>query len=373
MSIVIDGIAFQQQSVGGITQIFNEILPIICEKDSSIRFQIFTTGSLLQPLPEHKNIEHIPLLNTYRLFRPQKIFHGLTKKINEYSIDRQFKYLDKAIWHSTYFTYVKHWKGPVVVTVHDMIYERFPDMFNKQEDVEFRKLKKQCILQADILISISETTKRDVVSILGIENDRCVVVPLACSKFYRVVDLSTQETPEMFHSQFFLYVGKRHHYKNFRLLLNAYSLWKRRNLVKIIIVGDEVWSNDELNLLSELKIRDSVYFIHHPKKEQLRKLYNQAIALVYPSFYEGFGIPLLEAMNCGCPIIASDIPSTREVANDVPIYFNPTEINQLHIAFEQALNENRENSRVEHGYKVAHEYSWNITAKKTLDIYRSLM
>ena len=111
----------------------------------------------------------------------------------------------------------------------------------------------------------------------------------------------------------------------------------------------------------------------NPDDKGLCKLYNGAAAFIYPSLYEGFGIPLLEAMSCGCPIIASRIPSTLEVAKDVPIYFEPLEVEQLLAALNQILEEGRESDRVRRGHQVTQEYSWNKTAQETLGVYQSLI
>ena len=102
------------------------------------------------------------------------------------------------------------------------------------------------------------------------------------------------------------------------------------------------------------------------------ELYNKATAFIYPSLYEGFGIPLLEAMQCGCPIIASDIPSSREIAQNCPIYFSPQDENELIQAMDSIIKEDEDSERLAHGYDRAKSFSWDTTAQKTLEIYQSL-
>jgi alpha-1,3-rhamnosyl/mannosyltransferase len=106
--------------------------------------------------------------------------------------------------------------------------------------------------------------------------------------------------------------------------------------------------------------------------QTLCQLYNQALGLVYPSLYEGFGIPLLEAMACGCPIVASRISSTIEVAGDCPIYFDPTEEDDLLNALDIALSQGRNSERIQTGLEKVKSYSWDKTAAQTLKIYRSV-
>jgi glycosyltransferase involved in cell wall biosynthesis len=104
----------------------------------------------------------------------------------------------------------------------------------------------------------------------------------------------------------------------------------------------------------------------------LRDLYNLAAAFVYPSLGEGFGIPLLEAMACACPIIASNIPSTVEVAQQIPYYFEPSHLDSLHPALESCLAAGRSAPRIRDGLALAQKYAWDTTAAQTLDVYHSL-
>jgi len=138
------------------------------------------------------------------------------------------------------------------------------------------------------------------------------------------------------------------------------------------LVGTRPWSTDEQQCLAQLQIQHKVQLLADVDDETLRYLYNQAVALVYPSLYEGFGIPLLEAMACGCPIIASRIPSTIEVAEDCPIYFESTELDDLINAFDIALSEGRNSKRVQTGLRKVKSYSWDRTAAQTLKVYRTV-
>ena len=106
--------------------------------------------------------------------------------------------------------------------------------------------------------------------------------------------------------------------------------------------------------------------------EELAWLYNQAVALVHPSLYEGFGIPLLEAMACGCPVVASRIPSTVEVAGDIPLYFEPAEPESLPAALDAICSEDGDSKRVKLGLEHVKQYSWDRTARETLEVYRAL-
>ena len=124
--------------------------------------------------------------------------------------------------------------------------------------------------------------------------------------------------------------------------------------------------------LLDLGVQDNVRLLTNVDDDTLRFLYNRAAAFIYPSLYEGFGIPLLEAMACGCPIVASKIPSTLEVAGDCPVYFEPENVASLVAALDEALIEGTDSGRVQSGLEHVKRYSWERTTKETLEVYRSL-
>jgi len=263
------------------------------------------------------------------------------------------------------------WSGAIVVTVVDMIYELFPHLFNTIGAERFRKQKRRCVLNADAVICISETTRRDLQDFYGMGLDKVWAVPLGYSNTFKRLPSLPERAESPVSGPFLLYVGSRSHYKNFRQLIQAYSLWQRRQEVNLVVVGRE-WSKDEIDTLTGSGIYDRVRLLDKVDDEALCYLYNTAVALVYPSLYEGFGIPLLEAMACGCPVVASRIPSTIEVAGDCPVYFDPGEKEELVLALDKVLSEGRESQRVLAGLERVKDFSWERTAGQTLKVYRSL-
>jgi glycosyltransferase involved in cell wall biosynthesis len=274
------------------------------------------------------------------------------------------------IWHSTYFTQPDCWRGAQVVTVVDMIYELYPNLFTDLYDQQFREQKRRAVSEAAAVICISETTRRDVQNYYGIGSDKTFVVPLAHSDSFHPRE-NEEESPRE-GKPFLLYVGRRTHYKNFNLLLEAYSSWTGRNAIDLVVVSDTHWTPEEERRLAELDVCSQVQLLTDIEDDDLRRLYGQAAAFVYPSLYEGFGIPLLEAMACGCPIIASEIPSSREVAGDCAIYFDPASFEDLRTALEKVVTEGPNATRRAAGISRAATFSWNETARRTLEVYRSL-
>jgi len=139
----------------------------------------------------------------------------------------------------------------------------------------------------------------------------------------------------------------------------------------MVVIGSE-WSLDEMESLRQLDIYDQVLLVNNVDDETLCYLYNTAVAFVYPSLYEGFGIPLLEAMACGCPVVASRIPSTIEVAGDCPAYFDPLETESLVSALDKVLLEGTDSERSLAGLERVKAFSWERTAEQTLEVYHRL-
>jgi glycosyltransferase involved in cell wall biosynthesis len=149
-------------------------------------------------------------------------------------------------------------------------------------------------------------------------------------------------------------------------------VWSKKNDVALVLVGGRQWSDNEQKRLTELGIQGRVHILENVTDQTLCYLYNKAVGFVYPSLYEGFGIPLLEAMACGCPIVASRIPSTIEVAGDCLIYFDPASADELVSALDVVLSEGRNSERVHAGLERVKTYSWDKTAAETLKVYRAV-
>lgn len=197
-----------------------------------------------------------------------------------------------------------------------------------------------------------------------------MVIHLAGGSAFHV--LSTEEMNDGIKKMnpFFLYIGSRAHYKKFDLLLDAFSKYKEKGM-NLVVVGP-AWTSKEIRMMEDLKVQDGVILMTGADDQMLCQLYNRAEAFIYPSLYEGFAIPLLEAMACGCPIIASRIPSSIEIAGESPVYIDAMEPYEMIRAFDIVLSEKRNAERINAGLHRAAQYSWDKTAEQTLSVYRSL-
>ena len=371
MEVIVDGIIYQLQSYGGISRIYSEILPRMCQADETLDITLLMTGKSQQALPHHPHIHVYSAPQIEKFLKPGFIWQRIIKGLQERWLQATVGSTEGKIWHSTYYTAPKSWNGVIVVTVADMVAELFPELFNTAGSEQAREQKRRCVLSADAVICISESTRNDVLRFYEVDPDNVLVVPLACGDVFKQHTNPPKDTGSPVSGPFLLYVGSRSQYKNFRQLVEAYSLWQHRDEVSLVVVGSN-WSPDEIESLTALNIYEQVHLLDTVDDDTLCNLYNRAAAFIYPSLYEGFGIPLLEAMACGCPVIASRIPSTVEVADDCPVYFDPGETEELVAALDTVLSEGRDSERSRLGLEHVKKYSWQITTEKTLEVYHSL-
>lgn len=369
MRAVIDGIVFETQAQGGISRIYREILPRMCSLDTTLELDLLTMRRSRGMVPEEDCIDHLTASRLVHYLRPWRAWGPFVTRLIRSPLNLGRGH--GVIWHSTYYTTPLYWEGPQVVLVADMIHELFQEeYYDTRRFDRFRARKAHCVAQADAVITISETTRHDVLDILGPLRAEVHPVHLAPSPEFRVLAPEEIDFQPAVGRPYLLYVGSRRHYKNFGTVARAYAAWSRRKDVRLVVVGPP-WTDEEETLLQRLRIADDVTLLSDVSDGQLCQLYNRAGAFLYPSRYEGFGIPLLEAAACGCPVIASRIPSTEEVAGDYPFYFEPLSVDSLIAALDSHYGDD-DPSRRQSGVALAASYSWDATAQDVLDVYASI-
>jgi glycosyltransferase involved in cell wall biosynthesis len=256
-----------------------------------------------------------------------------------------------------------------------MIYEKFPEYFSNAAQVI--ETKKRCIEKADRVIAISNSTKSDILEYFNMPEDRVAVVYLAASHFFRPLpepEKSRFRARFRLVKPFLLYVGYRGGHKNFQMLLKAYSLWKRKNDFDLICVGGaSKWASDENELITRAILSDSVRLFPTAADEELRGFYSCAYAFVYPSLYEGFGIPPLEVMACGTPVIVANTSSIPEVVGDAGLYFEPSSKEELLAVLDRVTeDEGLQQELIKRGLERSKIFNWHETAIKTYNVYREV-
>ena len=378
MKILYDYQIFNKQHFGGISRYFCELLDQF-SRDPEIDFCLALRYS------QNEHLHQQPQLNRFwtqrnDFFSDSHFFTRLQRGIhinalnhvfnNQQESIRRLKEQDFNVFHPTYYDlyFLKYLKTkPYTLTVYDMIIELFPDMF-KGDTIAIQK--KKVIECATKIIAISDNTKSDMIKFYDIEPEKIEVIPLATS-LHRSIPDSTLKLPQ----RYILFVGNRGAYKNFTLFINSIaSLLQKEIDLFLICAGGGIFSESEMHLLNDLKIRKQVLYYPVTNDSTLSQLYRKAILFIFPSRYEGFGIPVLEAFSCGCPVAASNCSSLPEVGGEAVIYFDPNNSESMQKVIEDIIqNKSMQESLRIRGYQRLKLFSWEMTAMNTKKVYDNLL
>jgi glycosyltransferase involved in cell wall biosynthesis len=360
VKIAFDNQIFLEQKFGGISRYFCEVFSEI-KKNSNTKAQIIAPLHFNRYLKDLKENGNYYVLTSTEKLRINSVVHKLSNQISESRIQK-FK---PDIVHKTFFYKPEKSIAKSIVTVHDMIHE----IFNQNPD--FVKFKKLSILNADHIICISENTKIDLLNYYKVNEKKVTVVPLGVGKyFFDDYDLKplNQRNSEL------VFIGRRKGYKNFELFLQAFakSVNLKKNF-KIVVFGGGALTKREQILIKSLKIEANIVKKDGGDKV-LQKTLSTAVAMVYPSKYEGFGLPIIEAMALGCLVFTSNTSSMPEVGGIHARYFDPDSVYSMQSILEDGLisNPNFSDDFQLNGILWARKFSWDNCATKTLKIYESL-
>jgi len=303
----------------------------------------------------------------YRRFRPA----GISYRLEKYFFDFVMASRRFDLAHPTYFTLltrreVSSYRCPVVITVWDMIHELFPEQDPTGRHAEE---KRRAVMAAQAVICISENTKKDLLERYPILEHRVRVTHLA-SEIDAGISHGAEPVPAR---RYFLYVGVRYRYKNFGGLLAAFAKALPSLGGAVLCVVGAPFSDAENKLIAERGLSAAIEHYGHVSDPHLAKLYRLSVAFVYPSLYEGFGIPPLEAMACGAPVVASNSSSLPEVIGDAGLLFDPASTDDLADILVALATDTAERERlIAKGYERVKLFSWEKTVAATLEVYREL-
>lgn len=363
MKITYDSHIFGIQRVGGISRYVVELAEAMCGIDN-------VNARILAPLHINHLLAASKAPRIGISFAAQKLRTGIRSRLDGAVSALSLSTTTSDILHTTY--YLRHVKPrgskALVVTVHDMIHELMPSNFPKNDPTAI--LKRNAIKAADHVICVSENTRRDLCRLLNIDAARTSVVHHGVRLRNRA-DLAPYAT----HRPYLLYVGQRGGYKNFDLFVNAFATTAaKKSGVALVAFGGGAFSKHELQLLDTLGLADGTVFQLFGDDDLLDELYSGASAFVYPSLYEGFGMPVLEAMALGCPVIAANSSSIPEAGGDAAEYFSPGSPDDLARAIDAIVSSpSLAQSLREKGHQRAQVFSWKKAATETLSVYRKLL
>lgn len=275
------------------------------------------------------------------------------------------------------------WLQPVksIFTIHDLTYLKIDDAYLK-----FKRLKKFYtrvniylgLKKANKIITVSESTKKDLLNNFKVSPDKIRVVYEACEDSFNnghLIKNITNQPQDKSQFNYFLCVGERRPHKNLVRTIQAFNLFKKQHKnFKLIIIGKPYSSYLEPSkLVHELNIADDVIFYGYVPTDKLVNLYQNAEALLFVSLYEGFGLPILEAMSCGTPVITSNISATNEIAADAAIKVNPYDVSAINEAMIQIVeNQALRKNLIQQGLQRKDDFSWRKAAEQTLAVYESI-
>ena len=367
MKILYDYQIFTNQVFGGISRYFNELNSSNPYYNSEISLIKTRNEYLLSDAGKFNSNFYIKNkgLNTLFFNYNSKVFEKENELNKQYSIEKLNKG-DFNIFHPTYYNdyFLDQLNKPFVLTIYDLADEVF--FLNNPLNIEVSKCKLKLAQKASKIIAISMFTKKQINEFLAIPLNKIEVVHLAASnKIY--------STNFKLPKSYILYVGNRGGEKNFENFILSIKDLLLENADLFLICTGNVFLNAEKKWFKELGILNKIKHIFC-KETQLYYLYRNAILFVYPSKYEGFGIPILEAFNANCPAFLSDIEVFHEVAGDAAFYFNPNNINEMNYLFKEALNsKSLRDELIQKGNLRKNNFSWDKVRNETFKIYKELI
>ena len=364
MKIVYDHEIFYQQKYGGISSYFTNLGLELIKKNVDINF--------VCPIYNNNNLDKLPKKNIFgkKLIYPSK-FNYFVNKFNNNLSNFYYKNLKPNIIHKTYFSQNKlNSKYRNLVTFYDITHELNKTVTEANEKI--KSLKKNNIKYADHIICPSNKVKVDLIDYLNIDKNKISVTHFS-SDYKKISKLRLPKDKKM--QNYLLYVGNRSGYKNFENFLSAYANSQRlRKDFKILVFGGEKSSYCGKDLILKKGLsKDSCKFVTGTS-EDLEYLYKNVRAFVYPSTYEGFGIPLIEAMRLGCPIITSNGGALEEVGESGLTYFDPFNIDDIQQKLEDMVySDDKLINTTIYGLQRSDNFSWSKCAEKTLEVYKKLL
>jgi glycosyltransferase involved in cell wall biosynthesis len=366
MNILYDYQIFESHKIGGISRYFAELIKFNPTAELSLKYSdnVYLQEEHFkkyQILPYHYGYDNFLLPFNFkgkgRLFR---YYNKIFRKSNQTITVKRLKESNFDIFHPTYYDsyFMKHLKGkPFVLTVYDMIHELFPG------DRVTVSQKKHLILQTNAIIAISENTKKDLSHFFPDLVEKIKVIHLGFSFHQLIADIKKEN--------YILFTGARESYKNFNNFIMATAPLLIKYDLRLVCTGHPL-NREEKGLLDNLHISDRT-ICKFVSDEELVELYSKALAFVFPSQYEGFGIPVLEAFASQCPAVISNASSLPEVGGDAAVYFDPYSIDDIRNQVERVIcSSSLQNEMIKKGKERLKLFSWEKCARETMEVYNSL-
>ncbi len=380
-NVLYDYRIFDYQKIGGISRCFVENYKCL-PSDVKATFGVLDSDNIyLQSLGFRNTEFKYEHFITKRHFPyKRKIFRWYNNLLSrpyanadynkQYSI-KKLQEGDFNVFHPTFFDdyFLEYLRGkPFVLTIHDMIPELYPEYFGRNDEQIVNKIKLAPL--ASKIIAVSECTKKDITRILDVPEEKIEVVYHGAPS----INTSTTDYPRIISSPYILFVGERHWYKNFELFVNHVTPVLRRHLNLMIVCTGKDFTPEESELLVAKGVRNRFITYFFKDDIELYNLYHYANFFIYPSSYEGFGIPILEAYKAQCPVLLNNASCFPEIAGEAAIYFSEHDEDcdlEEKIEYMLAMPANSRQELIERQQTRLKRYTWEQSANKLANIYKS--
>lgn len=372
MRIGIDATALPLQPVGAGIYMINLVraLAAVNERDELV---IFThpAGRKQMAVQESKRFRWavVPDKSIPRRLLWEQI--GLPRLVGKMRLD---------LLHSLHYT--RPWRLPCrsVVTFHDMTFFLYPQLHTRSKQAFFPLTIRASARSADAIIAVSESTRADSIRLLGIPGEKIIATPLGVDPAFRPIrDLESLDVVRQRYNlpdRFILYVGLVEPRKNLSGLIRAYRSALEGGIAhRLVVVGRFGWSYQQvLDEIEALGLQERVQFTGYIPQADLPIVYNLASLFVYPTLYEGFGLPALEAMACGTPVVTSNVASLPEIIGEAGVLIPPGDQQALSQALQDVLSDPGLQTHLAiKGPQQASQFTWERTARQTLQVYRQVL
>lgn len=363
---------------GGIGRYVRELVTALAFQDQETIYRLFVSGARVDELPVPpasnfiwKSTQISPtwlarIWHRARLGIPVEVFTG--------RVD---------LYHATDFVLPPTLSGTrTLLTVHDLSFVRVPDSASPRLKSYLDVVVPRSVINADHVLADSYATKKDLVELYGVPDEKVTVLLSGVdSRFYQVKDSSVLMTTRTLYnldesSPYILSVGTVQPRKNYGLLIKALAQLRSKGYdLSLVIAGGKGWLEDPIyQTLHDEQMENYVHFIGFADEEHLPALYSGACCLAFPSLYEGFGLPVLEAMACGTPVITSNVSSLPEVAGDAALLVNPYNLDELVHALQRLIDDNDLRQQlIERGLERVKQFTWVKAARQLRQIYADLL
>lgn len=384
MKIGIDIRTLMDRNYSGVPEYTLNLLKAIFKLDHENEYRLFYNNakdiSGRMPKFDYPNVKII------KTRYPNKVLnYFLFKPFNAPKID---KMLDVDLFFMPHFNFIGlSGRAKSILTIHDLSFLRYGEYFSSRKNFWHKMVNvKKIVNKFDYIVAVSESTKNDLIDLFKFDPEKIKVIYSGVGDEYKKIDLENpstkNKTAEIINKyslpeKFILFLGTIEPRKNIEGLISAYDKLRSNNEglaeYKLIIAGGRGWKSGKIyEAVKKSKYKDDIIFTGYIENDEKLYFYNLASLFAYPSFYEGFGFPPLEAMACGTPIISSFSSSLPEIAGDSGILINPYNSDDLAKAMEDILTNPRlKEDLVNKGFERIKLFNWENTAKEYLDLFKN--